>query len=121
MLKKDEEEKKKRFERERRVLKKKIASAFIDKIEADKLPEDVVGNPEDVFDKDEGCSFLLSEIGLEELSAEAKECAEMCGFQRLALQMIGALNAPISKKKIPMSWPEVKSLLVGIREELGIS
>merc|ERR1711916_122025 len=71
-LKKEEEEKKKRFERERRVLKNKIASAFIDKIETDKLPEGVVGNPEDIFDKDEGYSFLLSEIGQEELSAEAQ-------------------------------------------------
>merc|ERR1711907_398338 len=120
MLKKEEEEKRKRLERERRVLRNKIASAFIDKISPEKLPEGVEGNPEDIFDKDEGCKFLLSEIGQEELSAEALECAEMCGFQRLALQMIGALNAPISKKKSPMPWPEVKSLIVSIRDELGI-
>lgn len=120
MLIKEEEEKKKRLERERRVLKKKIASAFIDKIDADKLPEGVVGNPEDVFDTEEGCTFLSSEIGQEKLCDEAVECAELCGFQRLALQMIGALNAPISKKKTPMPWPEVKSLILGIREELGI-
>ena len=121
MLAKEEEEKKKRMERERRVLKLKIASAFIDVIEPSKLPEGATGNPDDVFDKEEGVSFLVSEIGIEELPAEGIECAELSGFQRLALQMIGALNAPISKKKTPMPWSEIKSLLLGIRVELGLS
>lgn len=44
----------------------------------------------------------------------------LLGYQRLALQMIGAFNSPISKKKLPMTWDEITSLINEIREELGL-
>ena len=120
LLIKEEHEKKKRLERERRVLKNKMASAFIKSMDPSLVPEGVEENTEDVFTKEEGCIFLASEIGVENLSEEAVEVAELAGFQRLAIQMIGALNSPISKKKVPMSWFEIRSMLIEIRDELGL-
>jgi hypothetical protein len=36
------------------------------------------------------------------------------------MPIIGALKAPISKKKVPMSWIEIKSLIGELRTELGL-
>ena len=118
---KEIEEKKKRLERERRVLRNKIASAFFSQIDSALLPQDVTENPEDIFTREEGESFLAGEIGVDSLPGDGQTAALLVGYQRLALQMIGALNAPISKKKTPMSWPEIIEMLIEIRTELGIS
>ena len=120
LLVKEAEEKRKRLERERRVLKNKIASAFASKMNPALIPEGVTENLEDVFSKEEGDTFLASEIGVDILPEEAAAAAALAGYQRLALQMIGALNSPISKKKVPMPWPEIAEMLVEIRKELGI-
>ena len=37
----------------------------------------------------------------------------------IALQIVGSLKVPISKKKDPMEWTEIHALVVEIREELG--
>ena len=37
------------------------------------------------------------------------------------MQIVGALKAPINKKKIPMSWIEIKKLIIEIRLELGLT
>ena len=117
---KEIEEKKKRLERERRVLRNKIASAFFSQIDPSLLPQDVSANPEDVFSSDEGESFLAGEIGADVLSGEGQTAALLVGYQRLALQMIGALYAPINKKKTPMTWTEIIEMLTEIRLELGL-
>ena len=44
----------------------------------------------------------------------------MVGYQRLALQIIGSLKVPISKKKEPMTWSEIHDLIIDIRNELGL-
>ena len=57
---------KKRFERERKVLKNKIASAFRDVIDPELLPENLPPKGEDdSFTKQEGLVFIAGEIGVE--------------------------------------------------------
>jgi len=112
----------KRIKKERRVLKNKILSAFFDVVAPEYKTEEVSHNPEDIFTKDEGESFLASEIGEELLNLPpiAIEIASLVGYQRLALQMIGALKSPISKKKKALSWEEIREIVVGLRAELGL-
>lgn len=112
-------EAKKRFEREKKVLTNKIASAFAQEIDPSKMPDIGASNPDDIFTKAEGLTFLASEIGVE-LDLPGMEVASLVGYQRLALQMVGALKAPISKKKVPMSWGEIRVLIAEIRKELGL-
>ena len=45
----------------------------------------------------------------------------LVGFQRLAMQIIGALKSPINKKKTPMEWNEINEILYELRLELGLS
>lgn len=116
------EEAKKRMERERKVLRNKIAEAFPTLVDASLFPDGVPTNPEDIFDIDEGVNFLAGEIGVEpqNLPEKAQEIASLVGYQRLALQIVGALNCPISKKKFPMSWDEIYETVMELRQELGL-
>jgi len=122
--KKAADEAKRRLQRERKVLKNKIASVFLEQIAPEFLPPDIdKASPDDVYDPEEGLKFLADEIGqpVESLPQDARSTAEFVGYQRLALQMIGALNCPISKKKTLMSWEEIKHMIVELREELGLT
>ena len=118
------EEKARKLARERKVLKNKIASAFPSKVAVDKLPPGVTpeSEPEDVFTEDEALEFLSSEIGLTPATLPdlAKEVAVLAGYQRLALQIIGGLRVPISKKKEPLEWPELMEMVKTIRKELEL-
>ena len=38
----------------------------------------------------------------------------------MAMQIVGALYTPISKKKTPMTWEEIRNLIEGLRAELGL-
>mmetsp|Transcript_9123 Transcript_9123/g.13736 ORF Transcript_9123/g.13736 Transcript_9123/m.13736 type:complete len:517 (+) Transcript_9123:96-1646(+) len=120
--KKQEAEAAKRMQRERKVLRTKILCAFPDKVDKSFLTPDMPTEPEDVFTQEEGIKFLAAEIGeeVEALSPEALEVAAMIGYQRLALQMVGALKAPISKKKTPMSWTDIRKIVKELRQELGL-
>ena len=51
---------------------------------------------------------------------KAIEVLRLINYQRLSIQIIGALNSPISKKKLPMSWLEIKNLIIELRTELGL-
>lgn len=115
-------EAKKRLARERKVLRNKIASVFYSSIPEDARPDVDPATPEDIYAEDEGFAFLADEIGKEKeaLGGEAEEVARLVGFQRLALQIVGALFAPISKKKTPMSWVEIKEMITEIRTEMGL-
>jgi ADP-ribosylation factor-like protein 13B len=116
-------EAKKRLARERKVLRNKITSAFFDKVAPELRPDGVEpATTEEIYDVDEGIAFLADEIGLtkDTIGEEAMEIAHLIGFQRLALQMVGALFAPISKKKVPMTWAEIKELVCELRGELGL-
>lgn len=112
----------KRAERERRVLRNKIMCAFPKDVDPSVRTADTPLEPEDVFTRDESIAFMAAEIGVEteSLSAEAIEVVDLLGYQRLAMQMVGALHAPISKKKTPMSWADIKTLVVELRKELGL-
>lgn len=116
------EEQQKRLLKERKVLKNKIMAAFADQVDPSLLPEGMTTNPEDVYTKEEGEVFLANEIGeeLASLPPIALEIARLIGYQRLALQMVGAFKAPISKKKTPMSWEEIQTLVMELRSELGL-
>jgi small GTP-binding protein len=120
---KHKEEAKSRLNRERKVLRNKICAAFSSQIDPSLLPDSAPPNPEDQFTEDEGIAFLCSEIGVESnvLEAVARELSGLVGYQRLALQIIGALKSPISKKKTPMSWLEIKEIVMELRVELGLS
>jgi len=117
------EEAKKRLERERKILKNKIAFAFPDLVPVDKRPDNMPTAPEDVFSIEDGLTFLASEIGVDSwtnLDPMGKEIGALVGYQKLALQIVGALKAPISKQKVPMTWPEIKNLVLELRSELGL-
>eukprot|EP01035_Chromulina_nebulosa_P021280 gene21280-27573_t len=63
------------------------------------------------------------EIGLDnynELPDIAKEICQLVGYQRLALQIIGSFKSPVSKKKTPMSWDDILTLIMELRNELGL-
>ncbi len=118
------DEARKRIERERKVLKNKIASAFVHSL----LPEvsAAMGAEEDLqnlFSEEEGLTFLAAEIGEESSSTlpdVAVDIAALVGYQRLALQIIGALKAPISKKKVAMEWGAILTLVQELRAELQL-
>ena len=116
-------EKKKRLEKEIRTLKNKIASAFPGLIDPNKAPENNPSAPEDCFSIEEGLQFLASEIGEDSgnLSTVAIEIAALIGYQKLALQIVGAMKAPINpKKKQPMEWNEIKAIVLDCRSQLGL-
>lgn len=115
------DEARKRLERERKVLRNKIACAFPDSVNPAFKPE-LPPSPEDSFTVDEGVTFLAAEIGEDAagLPSVALDLARMVGYQRLALQIIGALKAPIKKSKDPMKWDEIYALVVELRTELGL-
>jgi hypothetical protein len=118
-----QDEAKKRIEKERKVLRNKIACAFPHLVSKSPIGDLVLPDaPEDVFTLEEGLAFLAGEIGedTEALPPIALEIAALIGYQRLALQLVGALKAPISKKKAPLSWDEIKALIIELREELGL-
>jgi small GTP-binding protein len=115
------DEARKRIEREKKVLKSKIASAFIsqlttDQVQAMQLEPDLAN----IFDEEEGLKFLAAEIGEDpaNLPPIAIKLAAMVGYQRLALQIVGALKSPISKKKVPMNWNEIYEVVHELRKEL---
>jgi hypothetical protein len=115
---------KKRIERERKVLKNKIIATNNDKIPKEFLPDEIpVLNPEDQYSEEEGIEFFASEIGEDknQLPDIALKIIKMINYQRLPMQIIGALKTPISKKKTPMSWDEIYDLIVELRTEVGLS
>jgi hypothetical protein len=63
---------------------------------------------------------MAAEIGedVAGLPLLALQAAGGVGYQRLALQMLGALKAPIKKNKVPLTWQEIYDLVFGLREEL---
>ena len=66
--------------------------------------------------------FLGDELGLQvaDMPAAAAAVGRACGFQRMAMQMIGDLKAPISKKNKARSWEEILEILNCLRTELQI-
>lgn len=121
--KKEAEDAIKRIAKERSVLRNKIACAFLDQVDRSTPGLNVdSANPNDLFGDVDGPKFLAGEIGvdIDSMDPVALEVSNLVGNQRLALQMIGAMNVPINKKKIPMSWHEIRSLVVELRQELGL-
>ena len=124
--KKDNEEMLKRLSRERKVLKNKVASAFYAELSPELRSElTAVEAPKEgeIFSAEEGLAFLATEIGTApgELGAEVNDLCAAVGYQCLALSLIGGLFCPVSKKKTPMSWAEIGTLVEGIRAELQLS
>ena len=122
---KSAEEAQKRIARERKVLRNKIAGAFCQDgiISPEYLSENhIEPEPDKVLSAEDGLEFLASEIGEEvpNLPELAVEVARLVGYQQLALQILGGLKAPISKKKVPLSWDEIVVLVRELRAELGI-
>lgn len=117
------EEARRRIERERNVLRKKIATAFISEVDPAYIAEQQIeAEPERIFDVDEGVAFIAAEIGEEvaNLPQEAIEVAAMVGYHQLAMQIVGGLRAPVSKKKTPLNWPEIHSMVKELRAELNL-
>lgn len=121
---KAEEEVAKRVAKERKVLKNKIASAFIATADPEYIAaHQIEAEPENVFSEEDGLVYLASEIGedVEGLSDMAKQVAACVGYQKLALTIVGGLKTPVSKKKTPMEWPEIHKLVSELRNELGVT
>lgn len=120
---KAEEEVAKRIAKERKVLKNKIASAFIDTADPEYIAaHQIEAEPANVFSEEDGLVYLASEIGedVEGLADIAKQVAAFVGYQKLALTIIGGLKTPVSKKKTPMEWIEIHALVSELRKELGV-
>lgn len=112
-----------RLQKERFILKCKIACAFHSQIEASVLaPLNIILDPATIFTKEEGDTFLAAEIGedADGLPPIGLKIAAAVGYQRLALQMVGAMKVPISKKKEPMTWEQIDELVSTLRSELGL-
>lgn len=115
------EEVKHALQKQRNVLRSKIASAFLPSLSPALIDSmQVTADPANIFTLEEGEAFLAAEIGEEVLPALAVQVAAMVGYQRLAMQIIGALKVPISKKKVPMSWDDIYALVADVRKELGL-
>ena len=127
------EETLKRLERERYVLKTKIALAFytlinpillsntLNKTTLDDPPVVVVTEKDqDLFTEEEALPFLTAEINATELDAGGRRVAMLVGYQRLALQIIGGMYAPINKHKAALSWAEIEGIVLEIRAQLGL-
>jgi GTPase SAR1 family protein len=120
---KDALEAAKRAQRERNVLRNKIACAFMDQI--DKTVEGVniaTANPNDLYGEVDGLAYLSGETGVDvaNLDPIALDVARLVGYQRLALQMVGAMSAPVNKKKDPLPWSQIRDLVLELRRELGL-
>ena len=105
------------------MLRNKIACAFLDQI--DKNVKDVniaTANPNDLYGETDGLAYLSGETGVDiaNLDPIAVEVARLVGYQRLALQMVGAMSAPVNKKKAPLPWSQIRELVVELRKELGL-
>jgi hypothetical protein len=118
------EEAARKSSRERKVLRNKIAAAFPSQANPTLLPLGVTpeSKPDECLTEEEGLAFLAGEIGSEakDLPANAVSICLLVGYQRLALQIIGGLHCPISKKKDPMSWDDLLILVKDIRIELNL-
>lgn len=113
-----------RLQKERYVLKCKIACAFVGQIAPAVLaPLNIVEDPKALFTAEEGVTFLAAEIGEEvaNLHPLGVKIAGDLGNQRLALQMVGALKVPVNKKREPMSWEQIDELVTTLRTELGLN
>ena len=117
---KAELEAKKRQEKERKILRNKILCAFPHKVDKAFVTEDTPKEPEDTFSVEDGETFLAAEIGVDVLPPIGVQVAALIGYQKLALQMVGAFIHPISKKKKAMTWEACHALVVELRHELGI-
>ncbi|CAN0083149.1 unnamed protein product [Scytosiphon promiscuus] len=86
------------------------------------FPDVEGGERQDCFDESEGLEFLAGEVGLDpdKLDAEGAEVAALVGYQKLALQMVGNMKSPISRKNRARSWEEIRRLVVGLRREVGL-
>jgi ADP-ribosylation factor-like protein 13B len=107
---KAEEVETKRQERDRRVLKEKISQTFL------------TNNATDIFSAQTGLEFLAAEVGtdVELLAPLGDQAAAMVGYQKLALQMLGAMVAPVGRGRVPVSWQAVVQLVADLRGELGL-
>ena len=127
------EETLKRLEREKYVLKTKIALAFytlinpillsntINKTTLDDPPVVVVTEKDqDLFTEEEAIPFLSAEINATELDDGGRRVAMLVGYQRLALQIIGGMYAPINKHKAALSWAEIEGIVLEVRAQLGL-
>ena len=104
------EQERKQMEQKERVLKRVMEKAF---------PES--GEPVECWDEADGLQALSEEMGLssvDDLPALAKQAAAFCNYQRMVLQMIGAMNVPISKKKQPLSWESILEMLARIKQQV---
>ena len=104
------EQQRKQQEQKERVLKRVLEKAF---------PAE--GEAEECWNEADGLQALSEEVGCasaDELSDGARAAAKACNYQRLALQMIGAMNVPISKKKTPMSWDAIIQMLERVKEQI---
>lgn len=117
-----QEELQRQLARERKVLKSKIASSFFNDIESNLQSAYEPSSESDILSQSDGIEFLAAEIGedVNALPLISMIIAKSVGYQRLALQIVGALKAPISKKKTPMTWESILALINSIREELGL-
>lgn len=121
--KKKAEEAKKRLARERKVLRNRIAMAFGDQIKPELMPENLPEpGAEDTYSRSEAIDFIAGEIAVAvpDLDPAAIEIVAMVGYQRLAMQIVGALKAPINKKKVAMEWHEIREMIAELRLELGL-
>ena len=120
--KKAETEIEAKMKKERKVLKNKIRSAFAHELLPRGHDSEDPPIPEEVLSANDGINFIADEIGIDPfmLDKYAKAAAALVGYQRLALQILGALFKPISKNRKAMTWRDILRLVKEIRAEIGL-
>jgi len=85
------------------------------------------GEAVECYERDDALEFLAMESNLNDpekpnhgLPEVAVQVAVLVGFQKVAMQMCGAMICPISKKKTKHTWEQVLDYVKDRREDAGL-
>jgi len=83
--------------------------------------------PVECYSLDDGQEFLAMETNLHDpekpnhgLPDIGAEVARLVGYQKVAMQMCGAMVCPVSKRKVKRTWEEVLAYVKDRREDAGL-
>eukprot|EP00638_Chattonella_subsalsa_P000749 CAMPEP_0117734644 /NCGR_PEP_ID=MMETSP0947-20121206/807_1 /TAXON_ID=44440 /ORGANISM="Chattonella subsalsa, Strain CCMP2191" /LENGTH=542 /DNA_ID=CAMNT_0005549483 /DNA_START=106 /DNA_END=1734 /DNA_ORIENTATION=- len=114
----DTEDMKLEFERQKFEKNKKVFRGLLEKA----FPKGDEVERENCMEAEEAYDFLAAEIGVEAstLPNIAKEICHHCGYQTLAIQMVGGMKVPISKKNRVWEWEEILQYVNERRQEVNL-
>lgn len=127
-IKKKKQDLKKRMNKEKNVLRRKLCSINYDNIKLNIIEKyNLLNcnndfNNENLFTSIEGIQYLQNEIGTDiEFTKDAEEICKLLHYERLSLQIVGNFVSPINKKMKPLNWKKILNIVKNLRIELGLS